>query len=131
MKLLKILFAFVLLVLVIGCVQTTKVISDMPDKKIEEMIRNNIPDDMVKGFYLIGEKKLLKYIPEIFKEIDDPRISHHLKFKGISIYQSKIIALYKMSGLEPPRKITYRPDTLIINFYSKWAREKGYLKSSP
>lgn len=96
---------------------------------VDELIRSNNPDKMVKGFYLIGEKKMTEYVPKIFEGIDDPRISHHINFKGISVYQSKVTALSKISNLEPPRKITYKPDTVIVNFYSNWAREKGFLKN--
>lgn len=99
------------------------------NETVDALIRSNDPDKMVKGFYLIGEKKMIEYVPEIFQKIDDPRISHHINFKGISVYQSKVTALSKMSKLEPPRKITYKPDTVIVNFYSKWASEKGYLKN--
>jgi hypothetical protein len=93
------------------------------------LIRSNDPNKMVEGFYLIGEKRMTEYVPAILQEIYDPRISHHVKFKGMSVYQSKMIALSKISALEPPKKITYKPDTVIVDFYLKWARKNGYLKN--
>jgi len=82
----------------------------------------------LKGSIWWVKKKLDKYVPEIFKRIDDPRISRDINFKGISVYQSKITALSKLSGVVPPVKVTYKPDTVVINFYSRWAKTYGYLK---
>jgi hypothetical protein len=95
--------------------------------RIDSLIFSNDPNQMVEGFYLIGENKIIKYIPELLDSIDDPRISHHISFKGISVYQSKAVALKKISGIEPPKKITYKPDTTIITFYFNWAKSKEYL----
>jgi len=130
MRVFKVLCFIALLSLVVGCNHSSKK-DEMTssDESIDELIKSNNPDKMVNGFYLIGEKKMTEYIPEIFQRIDDPRISHHINFKGISVYQSKVTALSKISRLEPPRKITYKPDTVVVNFYYKWAREKGFLKT--
>ena len=95
-------------------------------KEIDELIDNDKPDDLVKGFYLIGEQKDTNYIVEILRNPYDPRISHRLKFKGISVYQSKMLAMKKISGRTPPKEITYKPDSVIVNFYIDWAKSKSY-----
>ncbi|MBT1699014.1 hypothetical protein KK083_19120 [Fulvivirgaceae bacterium PWU4] len=40
-----------------------------------------------------------------------------------------MVALKKISGLDPPLKITYKPDSMIIRFYSDWARKRGLLNN--
>ena len=96
------------------------------ESKVDLLISSNEPDSLIEGFSMVGDYKMEEYVPRIFEHIDDPRISHHLHFKGLSVYQSKVSALKKISGLEPPRRITYKPDTLIINFYFDWAKEAGF-----
>jgi hypothetical protein len=95
---------------------------------IDTLIHSEETNDVIMGFYLIGEAKDTSYIDELFFNIDDRRISHDLRFNGISVYQSKVSALRQISGLEPPTKITYRPDSVIINFYRTWAEETGFLE---
>lgn len=102
--------------------------ADRSATNIDLLIRSSEPDDLIMGFYLIGESKDTKYVNELFHNVNDPRISHDLRFYGMSVYQSKMAALRNMSGLEPPKRITYKPDSVIISFYYNWADENGYLK---
>lgn len=90
-------------------------------KEVDRLLESDRPGDLVKAYYLIGEKKDTLYIPTILQNASDPRITHDVEFKGNSVYQSKMTALKKISGLTPPRQITYKPDTLVIQFYRKWA----------
>jgi hypothetical protein len=112
-----------------SCAQSSK--SDKlanSNQNVTNLISSNEPGKLVEAFYLVGENKMIDYVPIIFEKIDDPRISHNAKFKGISVYQSKIIALEKISGIESPRNVTYKPDTVIIKFYRNWAFDRGYIK---
>jgi hypothetical protein len=122
-------YIIALIFLSIACKPSSKreELSAISEGTVEELIKSNDPNRIVKGFYVVGEKRLNRYMPDIFKRIDDPRISHDVNFKGISVYQSKITALSKLSGIMPPVKLTYKPDTVIVNFYSRWARRQGYL----
>ena len=91
------------------------------ETEINNLIKSNNPDELVQGFFLIGEQKRKEYVHLILSNVNDPRISHTLRFKGVSVYQSKIIAMKKISGELPPGKITYKPDSVVIKFYKEWA----------
>ncbi len=97
-------------------------------EKIQNLLNSNDKTEIMKGCSYISSIEDTIYIPLLFKNITDERISHNIKYNGISVYQSKIAALKRISGINPPNKITYSVDTTNINFYKNWAIEKGYLK---
>ena len=99
-------------------------------EKINNLINSNNPDKIIKGYLSINNKNGALFIEKIFDNIDDQRVSHNIKNIGVSVYQSKMIAIKKVSGLEPPRKITYKKDDSIVQFYYKWALNKGYFNDS-
>ena len=86
-----------------------------------------IVNKIVEGYFIIGEEKQIKFIKDIIINPVDNRISHHYKFNGISVYQSKMIALKKISGLEPPIKISSKSNIVVIEFYYKWALKEKYI----
>lgn len=89
-------------------------------QEIDRLLKSDKPENLVKAFYLIGENRDTTFVKEIIKNPYDQRIAHSLRFKGISVYQSKMIALKKISNENPPRQITYRPDSTIVDFYCRW-----------
>ncbi len=93
------------------------------------MINSNEKNKIIRGYLLIGENRDTTFVESIFKNLDDQRISHDYSFKGVSVYQSKMIAIKKISGIPPPKKINYKKDDSIINFYRKWATENNLLDS--
>ena len=96
--------------------------------KIQRLINSNNKDEIIEGYYLMGEQKDDTFINKVFENPYDPRISHHMKFHGISVYQSKMIAMKKISNIESPVEITYEPDSVIVEFYYSWAKRANYLK---
>ena len=98
----------------IGCKSNSQV------EDITELLKSNKPEDLINGFYLIGEARDTSFLREIISNPYDPRVTNVLKFKGMSVYQSKMNALRKISNTNPPFKITYKPDSTIVNFYCKW-----------
>ena len=82
----------------------------------------------MQGCSYIKSKKDTIYIGLLFENIDDERISHNIKYNGMSVYQCKIGALRRISGINPPNKVTHKVDITNINFYKNWAIKKGYLK---
>lgn len=107
-----------LLLILIGC--------GSYDEKIDNLIQSKDVNHNIRAYYLIGEKRDTAYIPLLIKDLGDPRISHHYRHKGMSIYQLTIVALKEISGLNPPNELTYRPDSLNIKFYQEWAMGNGY-----
>jgi hypothetical protein len=92
-------------------------------KEIEKLLNSNEKNDVILGAYMAGEKKDKLFIPLLLKNADDPRTSHELRFKGLSVYQQKMTALRKIFNVEAPVKITYRPDSTVIKFYSELASQ--------
>lgn len=108
-----------LLLFVVGC---------KSEEDIGALIGSDNTDKIVKGYYLVGINKRTEFIKEAFKDEKDQRISHNLNFYGISVYQSKMISLKKISKLNPPRPITHKYDSLIIVFYKRWAKQNNYIE---
>jgi hypothetical protein len=96
--------------------------------EIESLINSNKVTDIIKGFNKVGETKDTFFVKHVFINPADPRVSNNLKFKGISIYQAKMIAVKEITGVEPPVKITYIPDTSVINFYFLVAKKQQLLQ---
>lgn len=109
----RILIKYLILILCISCNNGEKV--DI--ENVKKLIASKNVNEIVEGYFIIGETNQTIFINDMFININDARISHHYRFKGISVYQSKMIALRKISGLKSPYKITSKPDKRIICFY--------------
>jgi hypothetical protein len=92
-------------------------------EKISKLLKSDDPGDLIQAYYLIGENHNMDFIKEVISNPYDPRITNIRDYKGMSIYQSKMIALRKISNLDPPHKITYQPDSVVINFYCRWVKK--------
>ena len=93
---------------------------------MDQLLSSKDMNDNMRAYYLIGEQRDTSYIPVLIRNLDDNRISHHYRYKGMSVYQAKINALVKVSGELPPNRITYLPDSVNIRFYEEWIKRKGY-----
>ncbi|WP_282160412.1 hypothetical protein [Ulvibacterium marinum] len=98
-------------------------------EQIKELLLSESIDDVFEGNFLAGKQKEEGLVYLILKDADDPKIIHNIKYKGMSIYQSKMMALKNISGLEPTSQITHKPDSSIVAFYTEWAFERGLLYS--
>jgi hypothetical protein len=98
----------------------------------EKYKKDLLSDDINKidnACYELGELKDTSAIKLLLTKALDPRISHNLKFKGMSVNYCRLGALKKISGVEIGRKIDqFRCDTTATQFYLDWAVEHGYLK---
>lgn len=91
---------------------------------IETLIKSDRLEDKMRAYYLIGEEKDTNYLQFLIEDINDSRVSNHLNFKGMSMYQCKVNALKKISNLEPPNEVTYKPDSVNIIFYKDWVLQR-------
>lgn len=89
------------------------------DKKIEKLLNSEDKQDLIEGTFEAGETGNEKFIPLLLKNANDPRVSTDIHFKGISVYQSKMIALKKILKQQPTVDITRKPDSTVIKFYTK------------
>lgn len=88
------------------------------DEKIIELLNSADKEEIISGAYKAGEEGDKKFVPYLLKDAYDERRSTNIRFKGITVYQAKMIALKKIFQQEPPEKITYRADSVIVKFYT-------------
>jgi len=88
------------------------------------LLKSNNLSDKMNAYYIIGENRDANYIDSLLTNLDDPRISNNLRYKGMSIYQCKIEALKKISKKNPPNEINNRPDSTNIKYYLSWASHR-------
>lgn len=81
------------------------------------MIQSNNPDSIIKATIEIRKAKDTSMISALLYNPYDPRIIHRLGLNGRSVYQIKMEALEIVTGKKPPKKLTYEPDSSIVNFY--------------
>lgn len=93
-------------------------------RSVDVLLKSNRLEDNMLAYYKIGEERDTVYTGVLLNDLNDPRVSNNLNFKGMSIYQCKIIALKKISNLDPPNELNYQPDSVNIKFYQDWAMKK-------
>lgn len=83
------------------------------------LLKSENKDSLIIGAYYAGESKDKSYINALLNIAFDPRISHNKDFYGISVSQSALIALEKITGVAPPNKNAYKVDSVNIDFFIK------------
>lgn len=96
--------------------------------KIVALLNSTYIGDNIEAYYLIGENRDTSFLNELLKDPYNPRVTNILRFKGISIYQAKMGALEKITGVSPPKRITYEPDSSVVKFYMNVLRERGLIE---
>ncbi len=108
----------ILILLLAACKQS--------DNAIKKLLQSKNLEDRINGAYQAGQSGNKEFIPYLLENANDPATSTSLHFKGFSVYQEKMVALKDILKIEPPSKITWKPDSTIIVFYTKAASR--YLK---
>jgi hypothetical protein len=90
-------------------------------KNMNAYVKSSNKDSLALGLSEIKRVKDSIYVGTILDDPYDSRISQIRVAYGKSIYQLKMEALQRISGLRPPQEITYQPDSTIVQFYTKWA----------
>ena len=80
-------------------------------------------DSIIDATIEIHKTKNADMIDALLYEPYDPRITHRLKYYGMSIYQIKVLSLEVVTGLKAPKTITHIPNTLIVTFYRQLAKK--------
>lgn len=101
----------------IYCLLLLLILSCNKNEKIYSLLSSHDKNDLISGAYKAGESGKKEFIPLLLKNADDFRTTTNLKFKGITVYQQKMIALKNIFKVEPPNRITSLPDSSIIKFY--------------
>jgi len=98
-------------------------------EKYKKDLLSNDKDKIDNACYELGELKDTSAVRPLLTKALDPRISHKLKFKGMSVNYCRLTALKKISGADMERRIDqFGPDTAATQFYLDWAVKQGYLK---
>lgn len=116
MKILRNLFFYSILLTMLACNN---------DKTIKKLLASGDKDDVIEGSIKAGKSGEKKFVPLLLNNSDDWRMSTNFNFKGVSVYQAKMEALSKIFKTEPPTKITYKPDYIIINFYTELYKKES------
>lgn len=85
-------------------------------------------DRIIEAILEIQEANDTSMLDAMLYKADDPRITHNVFHKGKSVYEVKMLALKRITGVNPPSEITYREDTAIINFYIEKVKEYRHSK---
>jgi hypothetical protein len=82
--------------------------------------------DKIEANFLIGEIKDTSYLPLLLADMNDySTCATRLRYKGISVYESKISALEKIANLDTQLIYTHRPDSEIIKIFLKRFKYKS------
>jgi hypothetical protein len=91
---------------------------------------SNDKNTIMTACYKLGEARDTASIRLLLSKALDPRMSTDLRFKGMCVAYSRLIALRKISGRDSGHRIDqYNPDTAAANFYLQWALDNGYLRT--
>jgi len=98
------------------------------EKYKQDLSSDNI-DKIDMACFKLGELKDTSAVKLLLTKALDPRMSTHIRFKGMSVNYCKLIALRKISAVSPEKKINqFWPDTAATLFYLDWAIKQGFIK---
>lgn len=102
--------------MLLSCNNRTDINADRKSQ-LWSMIKSNNADSIIKATIEIKKAKDTSMINALLYNSYDPRIIHRLGLNGKSVYQIKMEALEFVTKITPPKELTYRPDSVIVNFY--------------
>ena len=91
------------------------------------MLKSSDIEEIIKATSYISDNRDTNMVGELLAHTFDPRITHLVTHKGMSVYQIKMAAMHKVTGISPPNRTTYKPDSVNIKFYLKFAKETGWI----
>lgn len=74
-------------------------------------------DKVGRAAYDAGESEDTVFIKHLMYQLDDSRITHLLKHKGMSMFYVKTGALYKIHNIKPPERSTYKIDSVVLHYW--------------
>jgi hypothetical protein len=80
-------------------------------------------DSICVASYYFGEQRDKSVTKQLLTGIEDVRISHHIRHKGMSVYYCKMGALRKISGLDIRVGQTDQPDSMKVKQLVDWAAD--------
>jgi len=99
-----------------------------PTRNYKQDLLSNNTSIIDEACYRLGEAKDTSAVKLLFTKILDPRISHDLRFKGMTVNYCRLGALRKIFGAER-KSDQSKVDTAATNYYLDLAVGQGYLKN--
>ena len=99
-------------------------------KNYKQNLLSDDKEKIIQASYELGEIRDTTSVKNLLNKALDPRITHNLKFNGMSVNYSKIRALQKISNNAYKGKINqHEVDTIATIFFRDWAIKNKYLKN--
>lgn len=95
---------------------------------LREMLNSNSVEKIIEASNYISENKDTSLVADLLKNSCDPRISHDIRYYGMSVFKVKMSVMKDLTSINPPQKFTYKPDSIIFKFYYNISKERGWLK---
>jgi|GEM_PF-6483188 len=110
----------ILFILSVSCNRTEQYKSDLN--------KNSHPTVICKAANKLGKARDTSAIKLLLSNILDGRMSTNLQFKGMTVCYCKLIALKKITGIEPIFKINqFTIDTSAVKYYLNFLIQKRVL----
>lgn len=97
------------------------------EKRLIEMFNSKDKMQLVTAINYVSDHHEVHMVKYLLSDALDPRIVHDLRYKGMSIYQLKMGAMEKLTGVKSLKKITYMPDSAVFRFYLEISVKNGWI----
>ena len=94
------------------------------NKKTLDLLNSTDKEDKIRGAYRAGKSPQFVFVPLLLKDAYDPHVSTNIRFKGLSVYKAKMMALSEIFKQDPPVEITKNPDSVVIKFFIELAKKE-------
>ena len=101
-----------------------------PKREMIKGIRSCNADSICAASYYFGEQGDRTVVKQLLTGIEDVRVSHDIRHKGMSVYYCKMGALRKISGLDVRVGQTDRPDSIKIRQFIEWAADNELINKN-
>ncbi|OSZ79113.1 hypothetical protein CAP35_12930 [Chitinophagaceae bacterium IBVUCB1] len=85
--------------------------------KVMNGLNSKDTDEVIVAAYEAGERRDTIFIKQLMYYLNDPRVTHILKHKGMSVFYIKTGALYKIHNIKPPTRSNYKIDSLVLQYW--------------
>ena len=92
-------------------------------EEVINMLESSNTDSVLTACKFISENKDTTYNHYLLKDPYQWKITHNWRFLGMNGYEGRMKTLRKVTGIAPPNKITYTPDSSIVEFYRMVLKE--------
>lgn len=95
---------------------------------LREMLNSNNVEKIIEASNYINKNKDTSLVADLLMNSFDPRISHDIRYYGMSVFKVKMSVMKALTAFSPPKKMTYKPDSVIIKFYYDISKKRGWIE---